>query len=163
MRFRGLQVLNEFIYVMTPEGQIQSCKIGDPLTWPSLQFTTADYEDDPGIALGKFLNYIVAFGTYTIQFFYDAGNPVPGISISPYINANLRIGCAFASTVQNIKNTIIWVRRDIDSAIERVRAERHDSEKGKQRLGRSRAGSERQQRHASFSLPAPGPGILSTS
>jgi hypothetical protein len=105
----GLVVLNSFAYVMTPEGEIRGCKIDDATQWPVLQFATADYEDDPGVCLAKFLNYVVAFGQYTTQFFYDAGNPPPGIALSPYINANIRMGCAFSATVQNIKNTLMWV------------------------------------------------------
>jgi hypothetical protein len=88
----GLVVLNDFAYVMTPEAEIHACKIFDALTWPSLQFITASFEDDKGTGLAKYLNYIVAFGTYTIQYFYDAGNPPPGVSISPYINANQKVG-----------------------------------------------------------------------
>jgi hypothetical protein len=105
----GIAVLNSFAYVCTPGGTILACKIDDATIWPSLQFTTADYEDDPAIWVGKYLNYVTVFGQFTIQFFYDAGNPPPGIPINPYINANLRMGCAQASTVQNIKNTLIWV------------------------------------------------------
>lgn len=105
----GIVMLNSFAYVMTPEGEIRSCAIDDPLHWPSLQFIFADYEDDPGVAIIKYLNYLVAFGTYTVQFFYDAGNPAPGTALSPYQAASYRVGCAFAATLKNINNTLIWV------------------------------------------------------
>src|SRR5262249_3622231 len=105
----GIVVLNDFAYVMEPDGTIHGCAIDNPLLWPSLQFIGADYEDDPGVAITKYLNYLVAFGTYTTQFFYDAGNPAPGIVLSPYQSANIKIGCALADTVRSTKGTLIWM------------------------------------------------------
>jgi hypothetical protein len=105
----GLVVLNSFVYVMTPEGEIRSCALEDPLHWPSLQFIDADYEDDTGIAIAKYYNYLIAFSKYTTQFFYDAGNPAPGIALSPYQSATIKVGCANAGTVQSTNNTILWL------------------------------------------------------
>src|SRR5262249_23566024 len=97
----GLVVLNLFAYVMEPDGTIRACALEDATSWPSLQFIVASYEDDPGVAIAKYLNYLVAFGQYTIQFFYDAGNPAPGIALSPYQSTNIKIGLSFASTLQS--------------------------------------------------------------
>lgn len=106
----GLVVLGGFAYVMTPQAEIHACKLENPLLWPSLQFATADYEDDPGVALAKYLNYMVAFGSYTTQFFYDnSANTPEGFPAAPYINANLRVGCTNAESVANIANTLFWV------------------------------------------------------
>lgn len=113
----GLVVLNDFAYVMTPTAEVHACKIFDPLVWPSLQFITASFEDDKGTGLAKYLNYVVAFGTYTTQFFYDAGNPPPGVSISPYINANQKVGMVGQNaagldghpTFANVGNTIVFL------------------------------------------------------
>jgi hypothetical protein len=99
----GIVELGAFLYVMTPFAEIHSCDIDDPLTWPSLNFITADYEDDPGIALSKHLNYVVAFGQSTTQFFYDNGANQPvGSALAPYQAANQKIGCANPYTVVNM-------------------------------------------------------------
>lgn len=105
----GIVVLNSFAYVMQPDGTIRACALDNPLSWPSLQFIVADYEDDPGIAIAKYLNYLVAFGQYTLQFYYDAGNPAPGIALSPYQSLSTKIGLAYASTLVSAKQTLIWV------------------------------------------------------
>jgi hypothetical protein len=113
----GLPVLNDFAYVMTPDAEIHACAIDNPSLWPSLQFIVANFEDDKGTGLGKVLNYLVAFGTYTTQYFYDAGNPAPGIPISPYINANQKIGMVGQNTsgqpgfptFANVGNTITFL------------------------------------------------------
>jgi hypothetical protein len=105
----GIVVLNSFAYVMTPDGTIRSCALDNPLLWPSLQFIVADYEDDPGIAIAKYFNYLVAFGQYTLQFFYDAGNPAPGTALAPYQSTNIKIGLSYAATLQGAKANLIWV------------------------------------------------------
>lgn len=109
----GVVVLNAFAYVMTPGGEIHSCQLGDPTLWPALQFLTADYEDDPGIVLAKYLNYVVALGQYTTQFFFDNGaNQPTGTVLAPYINANQRKGCVVAATVATVGNNLFWVGQD---------------------------------------------------
>jgi hypothetical protein len=105
----GIVVLNQFAYVMTPQKEIHACGLNDATLWPALQYTTASYEDDPGVALGKYLNYVVAFGQKTTQYFYDNANPPPGIAISPYINANQRVGCGSDVSVCNSTNSIFFI------------------------------------------------------
>ena len=106
----GIVTLNGRVYVMTPRGEIHSCSLENPLVWPTLDFVTADYEDDAGVALAKYLNYVVAFGTWTTQFFYDNGANQPvGSVLAPYINANLRVGCVAAQSVATCGNGLYWV------------------------------------------------------
>jgi hypothetical protein len=105
----GVVSLGGFLNVMTPTGEIHSNQIDDPTTWPSLNFVTADYEDDPGVALAKHLNYVVALGQSTTQFFYDNGANQPiGSPLAPYQSANMRIGCANAFTVISLSGMLYW-------------------------------------------------------
>ena len=108
----GVQVLNNIAYVMSQNKTIFGSATSDATTWPGLQYEQADYEDDPGVCLAKYSNYLVAFGSYTMQFFYDAGNPAPGLSLSVFEGANQRIGCVNAGTVQNMNNTLYFVGQD---------------------------------------------------
>src|SRR6185369_15224909 len=109
----GIVVLGGYAYVMDQSGLIRNCALNDPFHWPLLNAVGADYESDPGVALVKYLNYVVAFGTYTTQFFYDAGI-INGSPLRPYLNANMRVGCAAAATVCNIGPTIVWVSRTLE-------------------------------------------------
>lgn len=104
----GIVVLGGFAYVMDPTGLIRNCLIDDPFHWPSLNALAADYADDPGVALVKYQNYAVAFGTYTVQFFYDAGRS-PGSPLLPYLNANQKVGCASADTIAEVGTSLVWV------------------------------------------------------
>jgi hypothetical protein len=104
----GVVVLGGFVYVMDKSGLIYACAINNPYYWPALNVIGADYEDDFGVCLAKYLNYVVAFGEYTTQVFYDAGLQF-GSPLQPYLNANIRIGCAAAETVVEMDNTLVWV------------------------------------------------------
>lgn len=104
----GIVNLGGFVYVMDPTGLIYNCALDDPTTWPSLNVLGADFDDDAGVCLARYLNYLVAFGTYSTQLFYDAGLS-PGSPLQPYLNANMKIGCADAATVAAIENTLVWV------------------------------------------------------
>ncbi len=106
----GLVVLGTFAYVMDRTGLIHNCDADAPGIWPLLNVVGADYEFDPAVALTKYLNYVVAFGTYTTQFFYDAG-VTDGSPLRPYLNANMKVGCAAAATVVDMGPTIMWVGR----------------------------------------------------
>lgn len=106
----GLVVLGTFAYVMDKSGLIHNCEADAPGIWPLLNSVGADYEFDPAVALSKYLNYVVAFGTYTTQFFYDAG-VTDGSPLRPYLNANMKVGCAAAATVVDMGPTIMWLGR----------------------------------------------------
>lgn len=105
----GLVNLDETLYVMTPDALIMGSAIGDPFTWPSRNFLGADYENDAGVALAKYQNYVVAFGVTTTQFFYDSG--IPPVLLRPNKNMNLKIGCAVASSVVATENNLAWLGR----------------------------------------------------
>ena len=112
----GLVTLDSSVHVMTPIGDIHNCQLDDALTWPSINFITADYEDDQGVALAKYLNYVLAFGQWTMQFFYDAAQPEAS-ELLPNISLNSRVGCAAPRTIVHMNNTIFsgWGRRRMGS------------------------------------------------
>lgn len=70
----GGVVLNSVIYVMDEDGHIWSSGINDPVNWDALDVITAEREPDKGLYLGKIADTIVAIGSRTIEFFYDAAN-----------------------------------------------------------------------------------------
>lgn len=111
----GVENLNGTIYVMTPEGVIYGSFIENPLRWSSLNYITADYSSDAGVAIGKSLNYIVAFGKETIQFFYDSGigatGTGEGTSLRPVQNATVQIGCASAGSIAPMDTSLIFMGR----------------------------------------------------
>lgn len=105
---RGICYLDGTYYVMTPSGAIYGSDIDDPFTWSALNVIQANAEPDLGIALFRQLNLICAFGEYSTQFFYDAGNPT-GSPLLPYSSANLEVGCASAGSIAQAENTLFYI------------------------------------------------------
>jgi Phage stabilisation protein len=106
----GVVNLDERVYVMTPDGLIVGSALGDPFTWPSANFVGADYESDGGVALAKISNYVVAFGVYTTQLFFDSGAASQTV-LRPVKNANTKIGCAYPYSVTSLEDALCWIGR----------------------------------------------------
>lgn len=107
---RGIAYLDGTYYVMEPDGTIWNslAAADDPSSWPTDGFISAEFEPDTGVYLGKALNYVVAFGQWTVELFWDAANPT-GSPLSPVQNGVLLIGCAAAGSVAQTESTLMWV------------------------------------------------------
>lgn len=107
----GVVALGGFLYVMDKSGLIYNCDFNNPQLWPGQNYIGADYEPDGGVAISKYLNYLVAFGTRSIQMFYDAGTPV-GSPLLPYLAGNQEFGCEDGLSVINIGGNVYWYGND---------------------------------------------------
>lgn len=112
----GIVYMDGYIFVMTPLGQIYNSDLEDPTTWGALNFITAETEPDNGVAITKHMNYVVALGQWSIEFFYDAANAPPGSPILPADNAFTELGCANGDSVVATSNTIFWISRTKDAS-----------------------------------------------
>jgi len=106
---RGIVYLDGTYYVMDPNGQIFGSDLNTPTSWTALNKIVAQMEPDGGVALARLLNYIVAFGSYTTEFFFDAGNPGPGSPLAPYTSGMLNVGCAAAGSVSQTNNQLFFI------------------------------------------------------
>lgn len=104
----GIVNLDDTVFVMDINGVIYGSNLSDPFTWSSLNFITADYESDLGIAIRKYQNYVVAFKSTTTQFYYDAGR-YPGSPLLPVLNATCRVGCVAAGSIASMDNTLVFM------------------------------------------------------
>lgn len=66
--------LDGYIFLMTPEGKIFNSKLDDMLTWPADNYISAEMYPDKAVWLERQLNQLVAFGTKSVEYFYDAAN-----------------------------------------------------------------------------------------
>lgn len=107
---RGIVYLNGVFYVMDPDGTIYGSDDENLSSWTATNFLNAEYESDGGVCLIKYGLYIVAFGEYTTEYFYDAGN-ASGSSLSPVQNGVINIGCADGDTVITIDDQVFFVGR----------------------------------------------------
>lgn len=105
---RGLAYLDGTYYVMTPEGKIYGSDIENPSSWSALNVISCQSQTDGGVYITRHLNYVLAFGDWSTEFFYDAGNPT-GSPLGPIGSSQLLIGCAHAGSVSQTENTIVWM------------------------------------------------------
>lgn len=104
----GVAFLDGYFFVMDSDGVIYNSDLEAPLTWNSLNFISCEEEPDGGVAIAKYMNYIVGFGQWTTQFFYDAANPT-GSPLAPVQSAGLQIGCANGYSVTQFAGKLVWM------------------------------------------------------
>jgi len=95
---RGLVYMEGTYYVMDKNGKIYGSDSNDIFTWSALNFIFANTEPDGGVALAKSGQYVVAFGNYTTEYFYNVGNAT-GSPLSPVQNGAMMRGCAHAGSI----------------------------------------------------------------
>jgi hypothetical protein len=100
----GGAALDGYLFVMEEDGTIWNSDLGDPTSWNALNFTSAEREEDIGIWLGKHHDHIVAIGSSSIEFFYDAAHAT-GSPLQRRDDIFYRIG--------GVEPTAVWADREI--------------------------------------------------
>lgn len=88
--------MDGYVFWMTTTGRIYNSDLNSVSSYTSTGFITADVYPDGGVGIARSGNYIVAFGTHSIQFFVNNGNPT-GSPLSVVPGAAARIGCSTGS------------------------------------------------------------------
>lgn len=107
----GMAYLDDQFYVMTNTGAIYNpTNQEDPTVWNALNFITKFSEPDTGIALVKHLSYVLAFGLWSGEFFFDNFNAT-GSPLARNDTVKMEIGCSNANSVVRIQTqqTVIWI------------------------------------------------------
>jgi len=67
--------LDGYLFVVkSGTADIYNSDLGDPLAWTAGNFITTEMLPDTLIRLARLNNYIVAFGSASVEYFFDAGN-----------------------------------------------------------------------------------------
>lgn len=104
----GSVYLNGYVFVMTSDGKIWNSEPNDPTKWDALNYITAEAEPDKGVAITKHYNYLIAFGQWSTEFFYDAAQPV-GSPLLPNQTMRIEFGCANGDSVVQMQETVVWI------------------------------------------------------
>lgn len=105
----GIVCMDGFTFIGVADGRIFNSDLSAPTSWNSLGFVSASAYTDPLVAISRHLNYIVALGETSTQFFYNAGNPAPASPLSPVPNTQFEVGCAAAGSIVQTENSLIWM------------------------------------------------------
>lgn len=108
----GAVYLDDTVYVMTTTGRIYNSAVEDVSngTWDALNFVEKTSEPDGGVAITKHLSYVLAFGQWSGEFFYDNANPT-GSPLSRNDTAKMEIGCAAGMSVVQFSSaqSVVWL------------------------------------------------------
>lgn len=110
LAFGGVQ-LDGYLFVMDETGIIWNSDLDDPTSWNALNFIDAERENDTGIFLAKMQDHIVAFGTETVEFFYNAGNSI-GSPLNRRSDISHNIGCISGESVWQDQDSVYFVGID---------------------------------------------------
>lgn len=108
---KGISYLDGTTYVMTPNADVRGSLIDNvdsPTSWNILNLIQARSEPDPGVYLAKQNVYVVALGSWSIDPFYDAGNP-QGSPLRLVEGSVIKYGCLNGDSVQEIDDKLFWL------------------------------------------------------
>ena len=108
---KGITYLNGATYVMQPGGQIWNSVVNSVSVngdWGPLNFIASQIEPDDGVFLSKQLVYLVAFGQWSTEVFFDAGN-TSASPLGPVNGSKISYGCKVATSVQKIDDRLLWI------------------------------------------------------
>lgn len=104
----GAVYLDDMVFVMTTSGRIYNSAIEDPTSWGALDYISKIAEPDGGVAIAKHLNFIIAWGAWSGEFFYNAG-VATGSPLSRSESYKMDIGCASGDSVVEFSQTVAWI------------------------------------------------------
>jgi hypothetical protein len=98
--------IDGFAVIMTTTGRVYASDLNTGSAWTALSFDTANAYADPGVGCVRHKQFIMAFGTQSVQFFYNAGlTPFP---LAKATAMTLRIGAVSADAIAQISDTTFW-------------------------------------------------------
>jgi len=104
----GAVFLDNYVFIGTTNNRIYNSDLGDPTTWNALNFLSFEQTQDNLVGIAKHLNYLVAFGAVSTQFFYDVGN-TSGSPLGLAASYTSEVGCASGDSIVATSNTVLWV------------------------------------------------------
>jgi len=97
-----------FIYNQPGTALLRSSALNNGTSWDAADVATAESKPDGLVGLAINRREIWAFGTSTVEVWYDAAN-ASGLPFSPRIGSDIDIGCSAAGSIVETNNLIMWL------------------------------------------------------
>jgi len=104
----GVVYLDNYLFIGTSNNRIYNSNVGDPTTWDALNYISFEQTTDTLVGIAKHLNYLIAFGAVSTQFYYDAANAT-GSPLAVASTYTSEIGCASGDSIVATSNTVLWI------------------------------------------------------
>lgn len=90
---------------------IYNSDLNTPTSWTALGFINPSAYQDAGIGIARLNNNILAFGTQSIEYFYDAANAT-GSPLSAMPESQINYGCAASNSICVNEMMAVFVAQD---------------------------------------------------
>lgn len=108
--------LNGYLFVMTKDGFIYNSNLNVVQTWNAIDFISSDISADGGVFITRHHNNICVIGESSIEFFYDAGNPL-GSPLQLRRDISYLEGAIEVNAVSNNGDEVIFLGRKSSGTI----------------------------------------------
>lgn len=99
--------IDGFNCIMTTDGKVWSSDLNTASGWTANSFDSANDYPDVGVALARWKDKQLAFGSESIQFFYNAGlTPFPLASVGG--SSTIKLGACSANAITSISDYVFW-------------------------------------------------------
>ena len=104
----GAIYLDTYTVIAGTNGEIYTSDPNNPTVWNALNYITAEAEPDGLVGIVKHLNYILAFGQWSTDFYYDTGS-YPGSPLAIATPYHIELGCANGDSICSFEQTTVWI------------------------------------------------------
>ena len=99
-------IMDGYAAIMDTDGGIWASDLNTASAWNPLSFDSANAYPDKGVGCIRQKNFILAFGTESLQFFYNAGlTPFP---FAKSVAMTVKVGAVSANAITQIADSIFW-------------------------------------------------------
>ena len=99
-------VMDGYAAIMDTEGTLWASDLNTTSVWNPLSFDSANAYPDKGIGCIRQKNMILAFGTESVQFFFNAGlTPFP---FAKSVAMTVKVGAVSATAITQIADSVFW-------------------------------------------------------
>ncbi len=120
---KGSAYLNGTLYVMRrDQAALRGSEFNDPTVWKASNSILAQVETDQGMRVAKQLVYVVAFGEWSTEIFYDAGNAY-GSPLAPVQGAKINVGSRHQDSHAEMEGALYWAGKTRNGSLSIYRME----------------------------------------
>lgn len=105
----GAVFLDSYLFIGTVAGRLYNCDLGNPKVWNALAYISSEAEPDNSAGICKHLNYILDFGQWSTEFFYDAANAYPASPLASAPSYRIEVGCANGNSIVAFEQTVMFI------------------------------------------------------
>lgn len=104
----GAVYLDQYVFVGCTDNKIYNSNLSDASSWEPLSYISFIQSNDTLVGISRYLNYLVAFGKKSMNFFYDAAVS-PGSPLQLAASYSSEVGCASGDSIAQTDQSIFWV------------------------------------------------------